>query len=475
MHDEQLIAALREAHDVDVRLPRAADVQRIAVTRRRRRRVAGTASSIIVAGALLTGALAARVGDGGTTTGTVDVGDDLTPSTSAPNTTPAPPSTEGATGVTVSPMTEGVVDVVAVDGRYVALRGDGATRRLSVSDDAVRWEPRPTEGVDLIDATSFTVAADDRLVVAGTGTAAPWVGTSTDGGATWTSVDLPLLEDGPDPYWRRRTTVTRVVPIDGGALAIGHASDSPDLRALATDQLGEDPGPVELRGHDGPLVTLRRAGDDETFVVDVTPAGPRAVELFAGSHHAVEGVPTVMWVNGPETPIVWRTADWRRWTRTTPFRGGGIRDAVAGPAGVLVTLRDTATDTDSAYRSTDGQSWEEVAPPPVAGDPVLAADADRYWAFDGTTLVSSGDGATWQTHPLPVESVATSDSFTLAAGPAGVIVAVTEDSTTASGPPPAATVLSSADGETWDVTRRVGSQTLASLVTDEELLLVTFE
>jgi hypothetical protein len=472
MHDDQLIAALREAHDVQVRVPHAADVQRMAGTRRRRRHAAWTVSSIVVAGALLTGALAARAGDNGTTTGTVDVVDDPTTTTPAPSTT-TPSTTDGAGGVTVSPMSEDVADVVEVNGRYVALRGDGASRRLSVSDDAVEWERRPAEGVDLIDATSLTVATDNRVVLAGTGPTSPWVGTSIDGGATWTAVDLPLLEPGPDPYWTRSTGVTRVVSVDGAGLAIGGVSDVPDLRGLATDQLGEDPGPVELRGHDGRLVTVRRLDSDETFVLDVTPAGPRALEIFAGTHHAPEG--SVSWVKGLATPVVWRTVDWQHWTPTTPFSVGMIRDAVAGPAGVVVTIRAPEGGSDRAYRSTDGQTWDEVAIPPVDGELVLAADADRYWAFDGITLASSADGATWQIHPLPYAPDSNVGSLALAAGPAGVVLAVTEHETESEGTPPTTTVLSSTDGETWAVERLDAWASQAALVTDEELLLVTFE
>jgi hypothetical protein len=475
-HDEGLIAALRDAHDVRVRIPGPAEVQRIAGTRRRRRHVAWTAASVVVAGALLTAGLVARAGDDGTSTGTVDVIDDPTPSTPAPSTTTAPaPSTEGgASGVTVSPMSENVVGVVEVDGRYMALRGDGASRWLSVSDDAVDWDARSVEGLGLGGATSLTVAPGNRLVLTGEGRARTWVGTSTDGGATWSSVDLPLPESDPDTYWQRGTALTGVVPVEGGALAVGTTYEGPDLRHLATDQLGEDPGELHITGFDGPLVTVQPENSDETFVVDVTPAGPRAVELFTGTQHAPEN--GFLAVRGPATPLVWRTVDWQHWTRTTPLPAGRIRDAVDGPAGVLVIFETPRTGTASAYRSIDGQAWEEAAAPPVDEWSFLAADADRYWAFDGTTLASSRDGVTWQLHPLPIAPVMNLGSLSLDAGPAGVVLAFSEYQTGPDGTHSSTvTVLSSTDGETWDVERLDAQSVQAALVTDEELLLVTFE
>jgi hypothetical protein len=470
LDDQVFIAALRDAHDVHARLPRPADVQRIAGIRRRRRHVAWVASSIVMAGVLLTGALAARAGDRRTTTGTVDVVDDPTQTTAAPSPT-APPSTVGAGTVTLSRMSESALGVVELDGRYVMLHGEGASRRLSISDDGVTWERRPVEGIGLASATSLTVAPGGRLVLAGYGRTRSWVGTSIDGGATWTRVDLPLPEPAADPYWERHISVDGVMTVDGVALAVGSASESPDLRGLATDQFGDDPGELQILGYDGPRVTVRPVGDEETFVVDVTPAGLRAVELFAGAQQAPEG--RFLVVGGLSTPLVWRSDDWQHWTRTTPFAAGRVRDAVAGPAGVLVAIRDRQAGISSVYRTTDGQTWEEVADPPADDSLVLAADADRYWAFDGVTLVSSGDGVTWHIHPLPIASDAASWAFMLAAGPAGVVLAITD--APADGGPPVTTVLSSADGETWEVEPPIVAQAQASLVTDEELLVVTFE
>jgi hypothetical protein len=140
------------------------------------------------------------------------------------------------------------------------------------------------------------------------------------------------------------------------------------------------------------------------------------------------------------SPLVWRSADGLHWSRLDPkgLPQSGIRSIAATSNGYVVALDaplgGSSTGPFSAYRSTDGTSWQATS---IATMNVVAHAGHVVAVTSGGAVAVTDDGANWTTlHPAK-------QVVTMEAGPDG-FVGITYDQATTH-----MSVIRSPDGRTW--------------------------
>ena len=253
------------------------------------------------------------------------------------------------------------------DGRFYATFGWGTPGDVRISDDGVNW-------TSALAGTSFGGVAVGRDWIMG-GRPSPSV--SFDRGATWmTSAASPMLS----VYNVRRTAMVDVGGANGQrAIMIGNDGSTRDA-AISADGGASWTHPVLGACAEGDLQSGGGivAGNGIIVIASAQATGTACRSSDGGvtfTSHAMGGAveSQLVWT-GTEfltwgADFVLRSPNGINWSRT-PVTAGLQLGAMAAHDGTIVAVRgawQTWYEQQKFYRSTDGVTWETLAPSAYAG------------------------------------------------------------------------------------------------------------
>ena len=341
-------------------------------------------------------------------------------STPSPSTGPASgewellPEIAAFTGAQVADVERGAAGLIAL-GTAVAVGGAVAEGRPAVwsSADGRTWTepvelPLPTPAPAVVGADAVTRFGEGFVAVGEAVTEAGIVGlawTSVDG-RSWT-VDRIAAGACPADVASRGSLIVAVGTIgpchSGGAGQPGTWTSADGRTWRAGTLTGDD-------GRFGAFAVVAATAD---LFVAAGSVGSTAAACDTGCaarpEHRLDGAP-------------WISADGRTWRRVAdpaPFELSGVRTVVAGRTGLVAAgspwYTPTGPDSTVLWRSADGRAWTVAEPaPPFAdrlGISLTATDAGiALLTLDSTTAGAparawtSADGIVWRqlpTLPLP--------------------------------------------------------------------------
>lgn len=294
-----------------------------------------------------------------------------------------------------------MADVVGVPGNGFSAVGyayPGWHPVAWTSPDADHWSIRPMGVTEFTFPVALAVGHDGTIVAVGRSGSRPVAWTSSDGGATWTEHEVPILGDG-----KVAERMTSVVATSDGFVAGGsvgpelferHArfwrsrdgaiwQPSPDdATAFADAEVrsftasGDDLVAVGLIGSaqdiTGSVAWMSRDGEAWTRIDDPALATGRAVALTPAPWGGLVAVGTDA---DRRQAMVWASKDGRVWSKApdeVSRRGGAngfawMTDVV--PVGdQLVAIgdyQDLQRGTGISWVSRDGQHWTQSRSAPV--------------------------------------------------------------------------------------------------------------
>ncbi len=328
---------------------------------------------------------------------------------------------------------------------------DGVTWEAAVPDESVSQLTSLTERDGLLYATSTSPAIDPAT---GRETVNPTVLASSDEGTTWAATELPADTEPPDPTVPidfTGSTMHLAATPDGALVALVSTTFYPDMSAYLDEFVDGKELSWETRDDGIAIVDWRnpgcRVGQDACFeqstTVSTSIPQPLTVVTISWDQLGLGGRGDL------ERRQMFRSTDGQTWEEIDnplPDLVGGFEST---PRGIVAWTWPRGESGARIFRTDDGLNWMEITPPIATELTAVGVTGDRLVVVDGLRVHISADaGATWSSTDLG--SLVGSEAFAGRAqvGPMGTAI-VAHAGDPESGTPADAVVLFSPDGVNW--------------------------